>query len=379
MNLAFYPRNALLTVTILALAACHQESSGEAEARTSTGSAQKSAPVAGTRTQPVAVESFVRTLEATGSVAFDQDRSTQILAPISGPVGQIFVAIGSHVSRGGALATVASPDFASAVGSLRKAEATARNARKNASLDEQLFKSDAISRRDVEQAQTDAVNAEADRDAALQQLRALGVDERSIADIRQNRPVRSPSGVIRSPLSGTVVEKLISPGQLLQAGTTACFTVADVSHMWVLANVFAADLPFVKVGDPAEVMIGNGQPQLMGRVESIADVVDPNTRAVSVRIGVANPGATLKRDLYVRVAIHSRQTKSGLLIPSSAILRDEENLPFVFVARPDGSYARRSIQTGQTIGDRQEITAGLQAGESVVVEGALFLGGGEHQ
>src|SRR6185369_11073535 len=112
----------------------------------------------------------------------------------------IFVTIGSRVRRGEALATVASPDFAAAVGALRKAEATARNARKNAALDEELFKNDGISRRDVEQAQTDAINAEADRDAALQQLRALGVDERSIADIRQNRPVRSPSGVIRAPL-----------------------------------------------------------------------------------------------------------------------------------------------------------------------------------
>jgi cobalt-zinc-cadmium efflux system membrane fusion protein len=149
--------------------------------------------------------------------------------------------------------------------------------------------------------------------------------------------------------------------------------------MWVLANVFAADLPFVKVGDPADVIIGNGQAPLKGRVESIADVVDPNTRAVAVRIGVANPGGMLKRDLYVRVAIHSQQMVTGVLLPSSAILRDEQNLPFVFVAQPGGTYARRSVQIGQTFGDQQEITGGLQQGESVVVQGGLFLGGASAQ
>ena len=353
--------------------ACHHETS-EPSAET----AQKSAPPAAIRTQAVTVQTFARTVETTGSVAFDQDRSTPVISSISGPVGQIFVSIGSRVSRGQALATVASPDFAAAVGALRKAEATARNARKIAALDEELFKNDGISRRDVEQAQTDAINAEADRDAALQQLRSLGVDERSIADIQANRPVRSPSGVIRAPLSGTVVEKLISPGQLLQAGTTACFTVADVSHMWVLANVFTSDLPYVRVGDPAEVIVGGGQAVLTGRVEAIADVVDPNTRAVSVRIGVANPTGVLKRDLYVRVAIHSQQRITGVLVPTSAILRDEQNLPFVFVAQ-GGNYVRRSVQTGQTIGDQQEIVAGLQAGEQIVVQGGLFLGGASGQ
>jgi membrane fusion protein, heavy metal efflux system len=369
-------RFVLLLPLVVASIACHKESSEPDAARTATDTAQKPAAI---RTQTVTVQSFARTVETTGSVAFDQDHSTQVLAPISGPVGQILVNIGTRVARGQALATVASPDFAAAVGAVRKAEATAHNARKNAALDEELFKNDGISRREMEQAQTDAINAEADLDAAVQQLRALGVDETSIKDIEQNRPVRSPSGVIRAPLSGTVVEKLISPGQLLQAGATACFTVADVSRMWVLANVFTADLPFVKVGDPADVIIGSGQAPLTGRVESIADVVDPNTRAVAVRIGVANRNGILKRDLYVRVAIHSQQMVTGVLLPSSAILRDEQNLPFVFVAQQGGTYARRSVQIGQTFGDQQEVTSGLQQGESVVVQGGLFLGGASEQ
>jgi membrane fusion protein, heavy metal efflux system len=329
------------------------------------------------RLVPVAAAAFRRTIETTGTVAFNQDRSTQVLAPISGPVSRLLVGLGAHVGPGAALATVASPDFAAAVSALRKAEATATNARRVATLDEQLWKDDAIARRDVEQAETDAVSAEADRDAALQQLRALGVDEKALKDIQENRPVTLSGGVIRSPLAGTVVEKLITPGQLLEAGTTPCFTVADLSTVWVMANLFEADLPFVAAGAPAQVLTAAGP--ITGRVDYISALVDPTTRAVAVRIVAPNPHGVLKRDLYVRVTIQASRESRGLLIPVSAVLRDDENLPFVFAAEPSGGFARRRVQIGSRVGDNQEITAGLTAGESVVAEGGLFLQFAENQ
>jgi cobalt-zinc-cadmium efflux system membrane fusion protein len=329
------------------------------------------------RTEVVSVQSFRKTIAATGTVAFNQNKSTQVLSPISGPVGRILANVGSRVSRGEALALVASPDFAADISALRKAEATAKNARRIATLDEQLFKNDAISRRDLEQAQTDAINAESDREAAVQQLRALGVDDRTIADIEQNKPIENLGGVIRSPISGTVVERLVSPGQLLQAATTPAFTVADLSSVWVMANVFEGDLPSVRIGDTADVITGSGQ-TLQGRVDYIAALVDPNTRAVSVRLDVPNPGEVLKRDLYVRVQIHSQAPANGILVPVSAVLRDDENLPFVFVAKPGGTFERRRVELASRIGDQQEIRSGLAAGESIVVEGGLFLQNEEH-
>ncbi|HEY2091010.1 MAG TPA: efflux RND transporter periplasmic adaptor subunit [Thermoanaerobaculia bacterium] len=325
----------------------------------------------GVHTEPVAITTFQKTIETTGTVAFNQNKSTQVLSPISGPVSRINVNVGSRVSRGEALALVASPDFAASVSALRKAEATARNARHIADLDAQLFKNDAIARRDYEQAQTDAVNAEADRDAAVQQLQSLGVDVATINEVRENHPVQNLGGVIRSPISGTVVEKLISPGQLLQS-TTPCFTVADLSDVWVYANVFEADLASVHLGDVADILTGGGQ-TLTGRVDNIAAIVDPNTRAVAVRIDVANPGEVLKRDFYVHVQLHSHTAAQGILVPVSAIVRDDQNLPFVFVTKPDGSFERRRVDLGSRLGDRQEIRSGLNAGDSIVVEGALFL------
>jgi cobalt-zinc-cadmium efflux system membrane fusion protein len=362
-------RTPILAACLLIAISCNREA-------TTTSTESKPVVPRNARTEQVVLSQFQRTVEATGTVAFNQNRSTQVLSPISGPVARILVAIGSRVSRGDALAVVASPDFANAVSALRKSEAIARNTRRIADLDQQLFKNDAIARRDLEQAQTDAINAEADRDASVQQLRSLGVNEKTIADIRENRPVENMGGVIRSPISGTVVEKLISPGQLLTA-STPCFTVADLSTVWVMANVFEADLPFVHAGDTADVITGSGQ-TLPGRVDYIAALVDPNTRAVAVRIDVPNPGEVLKRDLFVRVQMHSQTLQQGILIPASAVLRDDENLPFVFVVKAGGTFERRRIDLGARIGDRQAIRSGLAPGETIVIEGGLFLQNEEH-
>lgn len=329
--------------------------------------------------ETVSASSFRRTVEATGAVAFDADRATQVLAPMSGPVSRLLVAVGAHVRAGEPLATVASPDFASAVSAYRKAEATARNTRRIADLDSELFKNDAIARRDLEQAETDAVSAEADRDAALQQLRSLGLQDGTVEDIRQGRAAATTGGAIPSPIDGTVVEKLITPGQLLQAGATPCFTVADLSTVWVMANIFESDLPFVAVGDTAEIATGASGETLPGTIDYIAALVDPNTRAIGVRIVAGNPKDVLKKDLYVRVAIHSKHDSTGLLLPTSAVLRDDENLPFVYVRNADGGFARRRVTLGSQIGERYEIRDGVTVGEHVVAKGGLFMQFAESQ
>ena len=302
-----------------------------------------------------------------------------MLAPISGPVVRLLVELGAHVTGGQAIALVASPDFAAAVASFRKAFATSVNTKRIADLDEQLWKNDAIARRDLEQAQTDAAEAAADRDAALEQLRAIGVDTASIAAIQEGRPVAAPQGVVRAPIDGVVVERLITPGQLLTSGTTPCFTIADLSTVWVMANVFESDLPDVASGDPADVEPTVGSQRFTGTVDYVGALVDPQTRATAVRVVARNRDDFLKRDMYVRVAIHSRRPRRGLLVPVSAVLRDAQNLPFVFVAAPDSSFARRAVTLGSRVGDRFEISAGLTAGQHIIAEGGLFLQFAESQ
>lgn len=326
------------------------------------------------RLYSVAPMQFHKTTDTTGTVDFDNDQATSVLAPFGGPVSRLVVSVGDQVKAGDPLAEVDSPDFAAALSAYRKAIATAETLRRVADADKDLVEHDGVAPREAEQAQTDAANAEADRAAARQALVSLNIDPQAIKDIEEGRPVSHPGGIIRSPIAGTVVEKLITPGQLLAAGTTPCFTVADLSRVWVMTQVFGSDLTAVSVGDPAEVETGiAGTNNFSGTVDNISALVNPDTRSVLVRVVVENPKDFLKKQMYVRVRIQAKQESTGLLVPVSAILRDDENLTFVYVAQADGSFARRHVTVGYRTGDQSDITEGLQAGDQIVVDGGLFI------
>ena len=318
--------------------------------------------------QPV---SFRPMIEATGTVAFNGDRSTQVLSPVSGPATRVIGTPGMVVHRGDPLAYVSSPDFATAVADYRKAQSAYRNAKRIAVRDSALFANDALARAELEQAQTDLAAADADVDAAVESMRALGVDEAQIEDVKQGKTT-AIAAIVRAPIDGTIVEKLIAQGQLLQAGSTACFTIADLGTMWVLANVFANDLPDVAVGQSADVITDVARAPIPGRVDYIASLADPGTKAVQVRILAPNNNQVLRRDMFVRVQIKSSTEHRGILVPLSSVLRDEQSLPFVFVAVGNG-FGRRRITLGTCVGDQYEVSAGLAPGDQVVAEGALFL------
>jgi membrane fusion protein, heavy metal efflux system len=316
---------------------------------------------------------FHRTIETTGVVDFDNDQATSVLAPFSGPVSRLLVSLGQRVKKGDALAAVDSPDFAAAISAYQKALATAQTNRKLADLDRDLLAHNGVARREAAQAETDAANAEADRDAALQELVSLQVPAATIKEIQAGGKVARVEGMIRAPVAGTVVERLVTPGQLLEAGATPCFTVADLSRVWVMAQVFGADLTAVSVGDAADVNSGIGSKSISGKVDNIAALVDPDTRAVAVRVVVDNPGDLLKKQMYVRVRLQARQESRGLLVPVSAILRDDENLPYVYQLQADDSLTRRHVTLGSRMGDAYDIAEGLSAADKIVVDGALFL------
>lgn len=377
----------LRLAAVLALAACSRDAAPHATAGGDTAisaasqdSALSPSEVSLTPTQasrirvaPVAMQAYRPVVQTTGTVAFNGDQSTQVLAPVSGPITRILVNPGTVVRRGDALATVTSPDFAAATAAYRKAQAAYLNAQRIADLDAQLFKNDAIARRELEQAQTDAAGAAADRDAAIEQMRALGVDESSIAALRENRAGAPTQAVIRAPISGTVVEKLVNAGQLIQAGSTPCFTIADLSTVWVMANVFESDMSSVAAGQTATITTAALPTPITGQVTYVGALVDPASKAAAVRILTPNPRGVLKRDMLVNVSIRASEGRNGLLIPVSAVLRDDQNLPFVYLAQPNGRYARRRITLGARIGDQYVVAAGLSAGEKLVVDGALFL------
>lgn len=361
----------------IALSGCSHnvDANAQASSVTATNVTLTAAQRERIRLYTVAPTQFHKTTDTTGIVDFDNDQSTSVLAPFGGPVSRLVVSLGEQVKAGDPLAEVdSSPDFAAALSAYRKAITTAETLRRVADADKDLVAHDGVAPREAEQAQTDAANAEADRAAARQALASLNIDPQAIKDIEEGRPVSHPGGIIRSPIAGTVVEKLITPGQLLAAGTTPCFTVADLSRVRVMTQVFGSDLTAVSVGDPAEVETGiAGTNNFSGTVDNISALVNPDTRSVLVRVVVENPKDFLKKQMYVRVRIRATQETTGLLVPVSAILRDDENLTFVYVAQADGRFARRHVTVGYRTGDQSDITEGLQAGDQIVVDGGLFL------
>jgi membrane fusion protein, heavy metal efflux system len=373
------PRTGLLTgawlvVALAALAGCSPTTSDPAsQANTPQNVTLTAAQRASIHLVIVGPATYRTNITTTAIVDLDHDRSTQVLAPFSGPVTRVMATLGDHVAAGQALATVNSPDFTTAVGAYRKALITASAADAVAGNDRFLYAHQAISQRENAEAQASAVGADADRTAALQELLALHVDPKTLAALRAGKPPALGQGVIRAPIAGTVVEKSIAPGQTLSAGTSPCFTIADTSRMWVMAQVFGADVSRVHVGDSVMVNTGDGGAPLTGTVANVGAVVDPDTRSVTARVPVNNPDGLLKRQMYVQVQIQSHEPSEGLLVPASAVLRNDENLPFVYVLAPDGSFARRSITLGTRVGERYVIPQGLRTGDKVVVDGSIFL------
>ena len=316
---------------------------------------------------------FRQKVEAPGTVDFDNDQATAVLSPFTGPVTRILVALGQPVTKGQPLALVESADYAAAIAAYRKAAVTAANARKLANLDRDLAAHNGISEREARQAETDAASAEADRNAALQTLISMGVDRGTIARALAGSPTAGAVGVIRAPVSGIVADKQVTPGQLLQSGSTATFTVANLSRVWVLAQIAPSELASVHVNDTAELDPGNGTGPFHGIVQNISASVDPNTRAIVARIVAPNPGDLLKKQMYVDVSIQSGRVSTGLLVPVSAVLRDDENLPFVYIILADGSFVRRHVTLGYRDSQNYDVTSGLMSGDRVVANGAIFL------
>ena len=366
---------AVALAAAVSVAACSPKTDGSPQtASTAAGNVQLTpAQRANIRLYTVIAAKFRKTVEATGVVDFDNDQATSVLAPFSGPVSRLLVSLGEHVKQGQPLAAVDSPDFATAISAYRKAISTAQTARRLADLDKDLVEHNGVSRREADQAESDAANAEADREAALQSLVSLQVPAQAIKNIQEGRPIARLDGIIRAPVTGTVVEKLITPGQLLQGGTTPCFTVADLSRVWVMAQVFGSDLQSVSVGDQAEIMTGIGSNKFSGTVDNISALVDPDTRSVVARVVVKNPGDFLKKQMYVRVSIQAHQENAAFLVPVSAVLRDDVNLPFVYLVQADGSFARRHVTLGYRSADQYDIVEGLEAGDQIVVDGGIFV------
>jgi cobalt-zinc-cadmium efflux system membrane fusion protein len=191
----------------------------------------------------------------------------------------------------------------------------------------------------------------------------------------KNPPKTTSQIPVLAPVAGEVVERLVGPGQLLQAGATQVFTISDMSTVWVLVNVYQGEMAYVHLGDRVDVSTDSYPEIFHGRISYLATALDPNTRTLQARIVTENPGRKLKKDMYVTASVNAGAIANALTVPDASVLRDSENQPFVYVqsAATQNEFARRLVQLGASQGGRTQIASGLKEGERVVGDGSLFL------
>jgi cobalt-zinc-cadmium efflux system membrane fusion protein len=368
-----------LAVTFM-LTACHSNEREQADKMTSfSANASKSATpqlfnipldqMSHVQVVTVAPTSLTRTLRLTGSVAYNAFNTTPVITQVGGPVSKILAVPGEHVKAGQPMLEVSSPDYSQLLNAYLKAADSYRLASKFLTRAQDLYQHHANAERDVEQAESDRNQAKAELNAAEQGLKILGIkDPANLANMPSSAQVP-----VLAPISGEVVERLVSPGQVVQAGQTQAFTISDLSTVWVLANVYQTDLAFVQSGQDVVVQTDAYPGSFHGRISYVSPAVDPNTRTLQARIVVDNPGEKLKRDVYCTVTVNAGSVSNVLAVPNTSILRDDNNQPFVYVVSGANQFGRRDVELGASQNGQTQILKGVSVGERVVGDGSLFL------
>jgi cobalt-zinc-cadmium efflux system membrane fusion protein len=317
----------------------------------------------------VQATTLTRTLRLTGAVAYNNFRTTPVITQVSGPVSRIVVVPGEKVHKGQPMLYVASPDYSQLRTNYLKAQNAYSLAQKTNARAQDLYQHHAIAVKDLEQAESAEVQAGGDLASAEAALKVMGITD-------PDALVKAPPSFevpVLAPIGGEVVEQLVSVGQLLQPGNTQCFTISDLSTVWVLVNIYQKDLPYVRAGDPVAIQTDAYPDRFNGRIAYVAASLDPNTRTLQARIETMNPGEKLKKDMYVTATVQAGKIENAITVPDSAVLRDNENQPFVYTEVSPNQFGRRPVSLGESLQGQTQVTAGLQPGDRLIGDGSLFL------
>jgi cobalt-zinc-cadmium efflux system membrane fusion protein len=317
----------------------------------------------------VAQAPLERTLRLSGAVAYNGYVTTPVITQVGGPVSRIVVTPGEHVKAGQPLLYVASPDYSLLRSAYIKARDASQLADRFYKRAQDLYAHQAIAQADLEQAESNRTQADADLQSSEQAIRVLGIpNPESI--------LAAPSSAelpLFAPMAGEIVERLCSPGQLLQAGGTQCFTLSDMSTVWVLVNVYQNDIAYVHVGEDVTIDNETYPGVVRGKIQFVAPALDPTTRTLQARIEASNPDERLKRDMYVTAEVRAGVIPNALSVPDAAILRDTENMPYVYIQTGASQFARRMVTIGDSQSGKTQVLTGLQAADKIVGDGSLFL------
>ncbi|MFO0608499.1 MAG: efflux RND transporter periplasmic adaptor subunit [Polyangiales bacterium] len=312
--------------------------------------------------EPARLEPVRRTLEAPAQAEADPSRIARIAPPLPGRVVQLFVRFGDTVTAGQALLTLDSPDLVTAQTDYLRARSALAQAERTLARQQDLVDHGIGARREVETAATDRDLARSELDRAALRLRLLGVDAAAVG-----RPL-----VVRSPIAGRVVEFGVAPGEFRNDPAQPMMTVADLSTVWVTADVQEKDIRRVQAGEEASAAFAAWpDARFRGAVLFVGDLLDPTTRTIKVRVALDNRDRRLRPGMFAAVTFTERAAPEVVVPTTAVVLLGDAS--YVFVEAAPWVFARRRVTPGAQLADRTAIADGLRAGERVVTRNAVLL------
>lgn len=310
------------------------------------------------------------TLRLPGRVEADETRMARVGSPVTGRITELEALEGQTVARGEVLATLYSTQLSDAQLGLLRAYSQQQLAQRAVARARQLLQADVIAAAEVLRREAELAQASAELSSSHDQLKVLGMSDESIARLQQTHTVNSASQVVAS-ISGTVLERKVTIGQVVQPADTV-FVVADLSNVWLVADVPEQSAGTITVGKAVEAEIAALPGQtLRGRLSFVGAIVNPDTRTVRTRMDLPNPERRYKPAMLATITLQDRAVRR-LLIPATAVVR-EANRDQVFVERAADTYVLREVTLGGEFGDKRVLLGGLRPHEKIVLDGAFHL------
>jgi cobalt-zinc-cadmium efflux system membrane fusion protein len=330
--------------------------------------------VATLKIAPVGQASFVERRNAVGNIDFNQNLLVQVFTPYAGRIISTFANVGDRVQKGQVLFTVDSADLLTAASNIISHSGQLTLANANVRRLSETLRTGGGAQKDVDQAKSDQQTAEGNVRADRNSLRIFGKTDEEIDTIVRDRKADSTL-VVPSPIAGLVTQRTAAPGLYVQPGNApAPFTVADTAIMWMLANVVEADAPFMRVGQPIEVTVSAWPGRSFdGVITVVGAQVDPATRRLMVRSEVNDPESRLRAGMFANFTIRISEPFQATAVPNTAIVREGDGSMAVWITTDRKRFDKRIVKTGLQQNGMTQILEGLQPGQPVVTEGAVFL------
>jgi cobalt-zinc-cadmium efflux system membrane fusion protein len=338
-------------------------------------------------TEPVVERAFRAEHVTEGKIAVDEDRSTPVFSPYAGRVIRLLARPGDSVTQGQPLFVIeaadtvqAQNDFVAASTGLNKAKSALDLAQLQDRRAKDLFEGRAVPLKDYQQTQATLIQAQNDLrstqtalEAARNKLRILGLTDEAITTFQEKGRI-NPETTIFSPITGTVVQRKIGPGQYVNAGASdPVFVIGDLSTVWLIAFVRESDAAMVSVGQEISfnVLALPGR-DLTARIDYVSAAIDSASRRLLARATIDNKEGLLKPEMFANVTIYSPGDHPALGVPKQALIYEGDQVR-VWIAHEDKSIELRQIRVGLTNGNLVEVQGNLKPGEQIVTKGSLFI------